>query len=431
MNLPQNAWQISVLAESAKALAKQGNLKDATEIYERVLVAAPYHGHALRFLAARAMESSDLERCVALLERAVQAEPARARTHMNLGVALLHRGDFEAAIHALDSALQLNPTLVLAALYKGRVFEASNRPEEALSIYKQAWGKYPELAQQMVDPGIPAQQRALLQHVATQVQVARKAVVEVVLEAVRARHPGIDLGRLEQFSATCLGERPRHYADAAQQPAYLYFPGLDPLPFYDAAKFPSLRSLEQASEEIRQELENVLANPDGVSPYVQIDSAPDAGQWNELNHSLQWSAYHLFKNGRRVEAHCSLCPVTVSELVKQPLVDIEDHAPEAFFSILKPGTRIPPHYGLANYKVAVHLPLIVPGDCGIRVGHKTETWVPGKCLVFDDSFRHEAWNESDEARAVLIFEIWNPQLTAAEIDGVSQLVRTLRGFATP
>ena len=429
MNLPQNAWQISVLADSAKALAKQGNLKDATEIYERVLAAAPYHGRALRFLAARAMENNDIERSIALLERAAQAEPARARTHMNLGVALLHGGDFKAATRALDAALQLNPSLALAVLYKGRVLEARNLPEDALIIYEEAWRDYPGLKQQLMDAATPEPIRALLQHVAVLVHDARRASMDAILQDVRARHPGEDMTRLEEFAAICLGELPRRYADAAQQPAYLYFPGLTPTPFYETGQFPLLRFLEKASAEIRAELEAVIASPEGISPYVQIDGAPDVGQWSDLNHSLQWSAYHLYKNGRKVEAHCERCPITVAEVDKLPLVAIEDHSPEVFFSILKPGTHIPPHYGLANYKVAVHLPLIVPEDCAIRVGHKTETWTPGQCLVFDDSFRHEAWNESDKARAVLIFEFWNPQLNAAEIYGVSKLVEALRKFS--
>jgi len=64
------------------------------------------------------------------------------------------------------------------------------------------------------------------------------------------------------------------------------------------------------------------------------------------------------------------------------------------------------------------LPLIVPPDCGFRVGGETREWIPGKAWVFDDTIEHEAWNRSDSPRAVLIFDIWNPLLTAAERDVV-------------
>jgi aspartyl/asparaginyl beta-hydroxylase (cupin superfamily) len=62
----------------------------------------------------------------------------------------------------------------------------------------------------------------------------------------------------------------------------------------------------------------------------------------------------------------------------------------------------------------VHLPLIVPPQCGFRVGSETRAWVPGRAWVFDDSIEHEAWNGSDTPRAILIFDIWNPFLSAAE-----------------
>lgn len=430
MNLPQTAWQISVLADSAKALAKQGNWKDATEIYERVLDAAPYHVQALNFLAARAMESDDAERSITLLERSIQAEPARARTHMNLGVALMHRGEFDAADNAFKEALRLKPSMVIADLYRGLLLEKRGLADQALAVFKYAWRRAPVLQRQLHDTSLPFTLRELLQHVSTQIQTALATQCQRVLEEIKSTYPGENFSRVEEFIAICVGSKPRMYADAAQQPSYMYFPGLEPTPFYDPNKFGWLRQLEAATAQIRNELERVLANPDSMLPYVQIDSAPDTGEWNELNHSLQWSAYHLYKNGNPVAANCERCPITTEQLGKLPLVDIAGHAPEAFFSILKPNTQIPPHFGLANYKLAVHLPLIVPPDCGIRVGHRTETWTIGQCLVFDDSFRHEAWNKSSQLRAVLIFEIWNPQLSTAEIAAISKLVVVMRDFDT-
>ena len=64
---------------------------------------------------------------------------------------------------------------------------------------------------------------------------------------------------------------------------------------------------------------------------------------------------------------------------------------------------------------------IVPPDCGFRVGSETRQWIPGKAWVFDDTIEHEAWNDSDQTRIILIFDIWNPLLSAAERD----LVRAL------
>lgn len=99
------------------------------------------------------------------------------------------------------------------------------------------------------------------------------------------------------------------------------------------------------------------------------------------------------------------------------------------FSILLPGTEIKPHYGSINGRLIVHLPLIVPQNCGgLRVAGETREWVQGQCLVFDDSFEHSAWNHSDQTRVVLILDTWNPALSPAERDGFSALLQTAREF---
>jgi aspartyl/asparaginyl beta-hydroxylase (cupin superfamily) len=57
-----------------------------------------------------------------------------------------------------------------------------------------------------------------------------------------------------------------------------------------------------------------------------------------------------------------------------------------------------------------HLPLIVPPSCGFRVGASTRQWRVGEAFAFDDTIEHEAWNDSDELRVVLIVDLWQPSL---------------------
>jgi aspartate beta-hydroxylase len=71
------------------------------------------------------------------------------------------------------------------------------------------------------------------------------------------------------------------------------------------------------------------------------------------------------------------------------------------------------------------LPLIVPAGCSFRVGNETRQWVEGQAWVFDDTIEHEAWNRSDKPRLILLFEIWQPELTAAEQAAVRELFGTL------
>ena len=88
--------------------------------------------------------------------------------------------------------------------------------------------------------------------------------------------------------------------------------------------------------------------------------------------------------------------------------------PTAMFSLLRAGARIAPHSGMFNTRLICHLPLIVPPRCGFRVGNEVREWEEGKLLIFDDTIEHEAWNESDQDRVVLIFDIWRPELSEQE-----------------
>jgi aspartate beta-hydroxylase len=92
------------------------------------------------------------------------------------------------------------------------------------------------------------------------------------------------------------------------------------------------------------------------------------------------------------------------------------------FSLLAPRTRIPPHTGVANTRLVCHLPLIVPADCGFRVGATIREWKPGEAFVFDDTIEHEAWNDSDELRVVFICDLWAPALGAKEREAVAAVI---------
>jgi aspartyl/asparaginyl beta-hydroxylase (cupin superfamily) len=99
------------------------------------------------------------------------------------------------------------------------------------------------------------------------------------------------------------------------------------------------------------------------------------------------------------------------------------------FSQLRPHTRIPPHTGVANTRLVMHLPLILPPACGFRVGSETRDWKIGEAWVFDDTIEHEAWNDSDEIRIILIFDIWNPLLSATERDLVRAMTVGIGQYA--
>src|SRR5690606_33400026 len=121
-------------------------------------------------------------------------------------------------------------------------------------------------------------------------------------------------------------------------------------------------------------------------------------------------------------------PATFAALDAVPQCHISVRSPSVLFSLLQPGAHIAPHYGMINARLICHLPLIIPGGGALRVGGEARAWEEGKLMIFDDSIEHEAWNEADSDRVVLIFDIWRPELSDADRCGVAALFETVDAY---
>ncbi|HSC46616.1 MAG TPA: aspartyl/asparaginyl beta-hydroxylase domain-containing protein [Gammaproteobacteria bacterium] len=425
---PDQAWQVRTFVESAAELEARGELDEAENVYHNILAVAPYHLHALNFLAVRALERDELDESEGYLDRALRAAPERAATHQNL--ALLHRarGKLPDALQELDRALALNAELRSAWLIKGVVLDQLDRRDEAVMALWRGWRQFPT-AQQLTETGIaPPHLHKLVRDAAHTLRTSQRALMQEGLRPVEEQHGRASLAGVWAACEIYLGERPPDYLHPLQRPHFLYLPGIPARAFFERGALPWSGELEAATAAICAELEAVLESGDGTEPYVQSNKGIDPERWRELDHSRRWSAFHLLKAGARVGRNCARCPTTWSVLESLPLPCLSGHAPEALFSILEPGTHIPPHHGLGNYKLVVHLPLVIPEDCSIRVGEEARSWRKGECLVFDDSFEHEAWNRSSARRSVLILDAWNPLLSEAERDGMTALVEAIAVF---
>lgn len=212
-----------------------------------------------------------------------------------------------------------------------------------------------------------------------------------------------------------------------QQPTSFYYPRLPQRPFYDPADFAWTSALAAALPAIRAEAEAVLAGGDGIAPYVEAEpDRPNKG--HVLLADARWSAFHLFRHGEPIASHAARCPATMAALAQTPLPRIAGTAPMALFSILAPHTHIPPHHGMLNTRLICHLPLIVPDGCRLRVGAETRDVRAGEVLLFDDSIEHEAWNDSDAPRAILLFEVWRPELSDAERRALTVMFESVAAY---
>jgi aspartyl/asparaginyl beta-hydroxylase (cupin superfamily) len=240
---------------------------------------------------------------------------------------------------------------------------------------------------------------------------------------------GRDEASLERFDHTVdvLLGRKRAYLP---RPAKLSFQALPAVQFFDRAHFPWLASIEAATDSIRAELAAALqADRQDFRAYIDLPAGMPVDQWAELDGSDRWSSYFLWRDGAPVDAHHARCPGTIAALNEVPLFDVPGLGPGAMFSALAPKTRIPPHVGDANVRAVTHLALVIPGGCGFRVGNDMRQWQAGRAWVFDDTFEHEAWNDSDQLRVILIFDVWNPFLSAAEKDAVRELLAGIAEYS--
>lgn len=424
IDLPE---QLRLLENNGAALIRRRQHEDAERIFLQIVAAAPRHVPALRYLASRSLARGELEQAQKYLERALRVAPGAPMLHQNLGIVLRARGYMEGSLLAFDTALKIKPDLTMAWIQRGDILQALGRREEALHSYLRAEelsGGLRGLARASRDA--PRTRRAIRRAAVTLAR-AREAAVAEALAALRLRHEKADLIRVDGAIRTMTRAARPVYADPLQRPSWAYFPNLPAQPFFDRGQFPFLTGLEAKTDVIREELYGILSEPGALSPYVAVPEEQE-GIWRELNRSTKWSSYHLYRNGERVEKHAERCRRTLEAVEALPLVWMQGQAPEVFFSILEPRTHIPPHFGTANYKLAVHLPLVVPSGCALRVGDRTRGLVPGKCIVFDDSFEHEEWNRSDEIYAVLTFGIWNPEVSEPEREALQVALAALNRF---
>ncbi len=387
---------------------QQGRREESAALLEALIGADPRHLAALNTLAMIALNSGDPAGARHWLERAVAVEPGAAPIWFNLFQANDLAGDPAQGMASLDRALEIDPYYLPALLMKADLLGRLGRTAEAVAMFRAILAIDPN-AEALPEPA----RRALAGGIALveAEDAARAEALATPLAALRAAFPEADLGRAMAYAGQRTGRRKVY----VQQPISGHFPYLPAIEFFARERFPWFPALEAKTGEIRQELLAVLGAPgESLRPYVAFDATQPVNQWAELNHSRRWSAYFFWEDGVRNDANCARCPATTALLESLPLLDLPGKGPTAMFSILEARTRIPPHTGSNNVRATVHLPLVVPDGCGFRVGAETRRVEAGKAWAFDDTIEHEAWNDSELPRAILILDTWNPLLSEAE-----------------
>ena len=369
------------------------------------MASSPTDYQALAQAGVAAWQRGDTQTARTIFEQIAQAGRASPQLWLLLAQSCEALGDLDASGAALDPVLADDPRNPYALLMKGDHQAARGDDRAAVAWYNRA------LKNAALFETLPADLIPRLDRASTAV-AASAARFEAHLGGALAR---------QQINTQTIPARFNHAIDIAtgrrelffQQPTSFFYPGLPHTQFFAPENFPWVSALEAAAPAMRAEVEAIIAGGTGLSPYVVARENRPPGEHSLLN-DPRWSAYYLWQDGALVAENAARCPNTMAALIDLPMPLIVARSPMVLFSVLRSHTHISPHNGMLNTRLICHIPLIVPEGCRLRVGNETRPVEFGKAMIFDDSIEHEAWNDSDETRVVLLFEIWRPDLSDEE-----------------
>lgn len=374
------------------------------------------------------LRNGDARAAIESFEKIVAAGHADASICLGLAYACLSLGDNNGLSAALDKALAIEPQNIRALMMKADCLASAGDDRAATTFYL-AVVKAATLTMDLpidLQNEVTRAQRKCDQSVASAESSMRDQLAQLLQLTGTSGH---STARFEESLDILFGKKKIYF----QEPRYYFFPGLPQIQFYNRTDFPWLDKVEAATAAIRAELIDVMKGetPNGYptasafKPYVQAHARRPHNPQNEMLNNPDWSAFYLWKDGELVAENAARCPQTIAALADVPMPRVGNRSPSILFSLLRPGAHIPPHNGFINTRLIVHLPVIVPDKCTFRVGNETRPWVEGQAWLFDDTIEHEAWNDSNEVRVILLFEIWRPELTLQERELVNAMFETI------
>ncbi len=377
---------------------------------------------ALMRRGGAAVQAGDGSAALACLSPLIAAGVNQPQLWLLFGEAARLAGDSGAQERAADALLAADPAQPRALAWKGQCREGAGDRRAAAAWYRATQKALAAL------PSLPPSLAQLQDMVGAATARLDQGFAAAIDDGLAAR--GISLAdcspAFRQSLAILRG------AEAAtldlQRPASYFYPGLPQRRYYEREEFAWAPALEAATDAIARELEAALADPALFKPYLGHVPGRPVMAGARLVDDPAWSALHLIKDGTSDVALAARFPATLAALAALPLCQISVRAPNVMFSLLQPGARIDPHHGAINARLICHLPLVIPGAGALSVGGEARMWERGKLLIFDDSIEHTAWNDADRDRIVLIFDIWRPEVPAADQRAIMALFETVDSY---
>lgn len=403
---------IDALLEQARRLARDNDGRAGTA-FALVLENDAFNVEARTFLARAAMQAGKPSLAFEHLDIAARVSPDNAALWRSLGLAHSALGQWPEAQGALERCLRLAPGMHAARLHLGKVLERQGEHSAAMKAYLQALSEAQRNGLWLDAESTPAWLVDDVRHAIEVANLGRHELYDAMMQPLLARFGADELKRVDICVKGILGFEQLNAPNPKQRPTFMFFPGLPETPVFARNLFPWFERLESRYADIRTEAETVLSTQGSLSPFLSLGDKDRTGDYLG-GAQPHWDAYFFYRHGEKYPDNHAACPETAAALESLPLLRIAEHAPEICFSVLNAGTHILPHYGTTNIRSVVHLPLIVPDGCALKVLDSVIPGKAGECFAFDDTYLHEAWNRGTDTRAILLMDVWNPHLTDVE-----------------
>lgn len=412
--------------EQARSAVRQNRLDDAGTLYRKALAADPQQVEALRFLANAALARSDASEAVALLARATAVDRNDVGVLLDLGGAYNAAGRRDEARHVLRHALDVtqgrNTTARLMLAY---VLEQDDRPDMALIHYFRAiidaQGKGLWLSDETTEAGL----RSIVRHALEYVGQGRRALFDAAIRPYRS--PGTDaLARVDAALAGYLLEAPVAFDDPRQRVGFLYVPSLGRTTTLDSAGISGLDAFAAHIGTFAASID-ALVDPRDAEPPAPADAFSLAALSQDSAPPAVRSIPLCQRGNVTLPARTHATNLLVA-LDAIALMRVGGYGANIRVDVLPPGSRTSVEYGRSNAicRVLVACPEFTP--VAAIVGGERHALEPGRAIACDQSFGVGLENTSDRPARVLSMDAWHPNLSAAEVNALSALIKAVLQF---
>ncbi len=395
------------LEQKLKSAIAQNDDKQASLLLKNLLEKSPNNRFANHCLIKHFYREGLFSDCIALCQKIQKLDSSDTLSLKLLVLSYIALKQYTMAMNHINRLLQIESQNIEYLLLKAEVEVALGNFDTALEVYREI----SNLDSKFFNFNMGIKDKIIQQHTTNAKNLCKRKAFDMV-SVCKGISQRLDLAIDGFFGLTKLAQN-----HELQHPSFFCLPQLPAKTFYTLDDLPELESIIRALQNNIDEIKNIINIHKSQSYLDTIPTKNNEKEWLEL--AKKWDSIHLIKGGKVVS---EIKKELLNTFQNHLLADCPPHAPEVFLSTLQPGAKIPPHYGLSNIKLTVHLPILVDKESFIKVGDDIKNWVDNDFLVFDDSFIHLAENHSKEPRTVLIFDIWHPDLSFEEKEGIKSFM---------